>query len=36
MPLTIAPDEVEITAIRAQGAGGQNGNKFALKTDTFP
>ena len=24
MPIAIAPDEVEITAIRAQGAGGQN------------
>jgi protein subunit release factor B len=28
MPLTIPPDEVEITAIRAQGAGGQNVKRF--------
>ena len=30
MPLTIPPDEVEITAIRAQGAGGQNVKSFRL------
>ena len=28
MPLTIPPEEVEITAIRAQGAGGQNVKRF--------
>jgi ribosome-associated protein len=29
MPLTIPPDEVDITAVRAQGNGGQNVNKVS-------
>ncbi|WP_412479671.1 hypothetical protein [Azonexus sp. IMCC34839] len=33
--IAIPPDEIEITAIRAQGAGGQNGNSHAPKADTI-
>ena len=43
-PITIAEDEVEFTAIRAQGAGGQNVNKvssavhlrFDIKASSLP
>ena len=44
MSFTVPPDEVEISAIRAQGAGGQNVNKvssaihlrFDIKTSSLP
>ena len=43
-PITVSPDEVEISAIRTQGAGGQNVNKvssavhlrFDIRASTLP